>query len=97
MFADNSEIYIKKDKIYDFMQNHQQLGFIEDHDASYFLKKILSEIDEELYVRFTVCPTSRKIYIEFHVPCSYWLEVGLGTFEPLFSMFEQGYLEFKIA
>lgn len=97
MFTDNSKIYIKKDKIYDFIQNHQLLGFIADHDGSYFLKKILSDTHEELYVIFTVSPTSRHVYIEFHVPCSFWIEVGLGTFEPLFSMYEQGYLEFKIS
>lgn len=94
MFTENTKIYIKKNRVCDFIENHQQFGFSQDADGDFVLKKNLSNTQENLYVQVSFSPALREIFVEFHVPYSMWLEVGIGTFEPLFSMCKQGYLEF---
>ena len=94
MFTDENNIFLKKDKIYDFVNNYHQFGFVHD-DNDYVLKKVLSKTDMELYIQFTVSIDTLKIYIELHVPQSYWIEFGLDTFEPLFELYKHEYIEIK--
>ena len=94
MFTDENNIFLKKDKIYDFVNNYHQFGFVHD-DNDYVLKKVLSKTDMELYIQFTVSIDTLNIYIELHVPTSYWIEFGLDTFEPLFELYKHEYIEIK--
>lgn len=64
-----------------------------DEDGAYICKKCLSDSDAELYIQFTVCTSSLNIYVELHVPKAYWIEFGLCTFEPLCSLYREGYIE----
>lgn len=63
--------------------------------GDYIFKKILSNDNEELYLNITVSLYNARIYIEFNISCAYWLEVGLDTFEPLFTLYKRGYIEVK--
>ena len=94
MFTDKNEIFLKKERLHDFITNCHQFGFIYD-DESYIYTKYLSESDSKLYIQLTVYIDTLKIYIELHVPQSYWIEFGLNTFEPLFDLYKQGYIEIK--
>ena len=94
MFTYKNNIFLKKDKIYDFVNNYHQFGFVHD-DNDYVLKKVLSETDMELYIQFTFSMDTLKIYIELNVPKSYWIEFGLNTFEPLLELYKQEYIEIK--
>lgn len=95
MFDENIGLFIKKDKLFDFIRKASNYGFIKDNDGDYICKKILSNDNKELYLNITVNLYDARIYIEFNIPCAYWLEVGLNTFEPLFILYKQGYFEIK--
>ena len=51
MFTENTKIYIKKNRVCDFIENHQQFGFSQDADGDFVLKKNLSNTQENLYVQ----------------------------------------------
>ena len=93
MFTYKNSILLKKDKIYDFVNNCYKFGFVCDGDNSYIFKKVLDENNTDLFVQITVAIDSLEVYIELHVPGPYWIEFGLNTFEPLFELYKQGYIE----
>ncbi len=88
----NTNILINKEKWFEFIKIAEDYGFKKDTDGDYIYKKILSE-ENSLYFQITIDSITRIIFIEFNIPCAYWLEVGLNTFEPLFTLYEQGYIE----
>lgn len=95
MFTEKNSLFLKKDKIYDFVNNSYHFGFMPDDGDSYICKKALSDTNDELYIQFTVDISSLHIYIELNVPCAYWIELGLENFEPLWEPYQQGYIETK--
>lgn len=94
MNIDNNLLFIKKEKWFDFIENAEIYGFKTDICNDYICKKILSD-NNDLYLQITIDSISRNIFIEFNIPCAYWLEVGLNTFEPLFTLYKLGFIEIK--
>lgn len=90
----NKNIFLKEDKVNDFINHCHEFGFVFD-DGIYSLKKSLSSKSEEPYIQFTVSITLLRVYVELSVPSAYWIELGLDDFEPLWEMYQQGYLEIK--
>lgn len=95
MLSPTNNLFLKKDKIYDFVNNSYSLGFIPDEDGDYVFKKVISEVDQDLYIQFIVAVDTLKIYIELNVPASYWIQLGFSDFEPLLELYRQGYIEIK--
>lgn len=94
MNINNNLLFIKKEKWFDFIENAEIYGFKTDSCNDYICKKILSD-DNDLYLQITIDSISRNIFIEFNIPCAYWLEVGLDIFEPLFTLYKLGFIEMK--
>lgn len=94
MFYKDNRLFIKKEKWFEFIENFEAYGFIRDSCGDYICKKILSD-DNDLYLQITIDSITRIIFIEFNIPCAYWLEVGLNTFEPLFTLYKLGFIEIK--
>lgn len=94
MNINNNLLFIKKEKWFDFIENAEIYGFKTDSCNDYICKKILSD-DNDLYLQITIDSISRNIFIEFNIPCAYWLEVELDTFEPLFTLYKLGFVEMK--
>lgn len=95
MFTDENRIFLKKERVYDFITNCYKFGFVNDSENSYEYKKVLSKQDEDLFVLFSVSIDTLCVYVELNVPTSYWIELGLEEFEPLFQLYKEGYLEIK--
>lgn len=95
MLSSTNNLFLKKDKILDFINNSYSFGFILNEDGDYIFRKVLSKVDRDLYIQFTVAVDTLKIYIELNVPTSYWIQLGFGDFEPLFELYQQGYVEIK--
>lgn len=89
MFTEKDDIFIKENMWRKFINNSSQFGFTQDRDGDYVLQKVL-ENNDNLYVQFSVSSLNLKVYIEFHIPRTYWLEVGLETFEPLWTLYKKG-------
>ena len=51
---ENIGLFIKKDKLFDFIRKASNYGFIKDNDGDYICKKILSNDNKELYLNITV-------------------------------------------
>ena len=94
MFYKNTLLFIKKEKWFDFIKVAGDYGFKKDADGDYIYKTILSE-ENSLYFLITIDNDTRIIFTEFYIPCSYWLEVGLNTFEPLVTLYKLGFIEMK--
>lgn len=94
MFNESDRIFIKKDKIGDFLNIREKYGFESDYD-SYVYKKHLSDREENLYILITVSLSNFEVYVELNVPRSYWIEFGVDTFEPLFELYKEGYIEIR--
>ena len=95
MFIAENRILLKKEKVYDFIINCHNFGFVNGPNNTYIYKKVLSETNEEFVLLFTVSLNSLDVYIELNVPDPYWIELGLETFEPLFQLYKEGYFEIK--
>ena len=95
MLSSTDDLFLKKDKISDFINNSYSLGFIPDEGGDYVLKKVISKVDQDLYIQFTVVIRTLNIYVELNVPTSYWIQLGFSDFEPLLELYRQGYIEIK--
>ncbi len=87
-------LYIKENKIAQFFKEADMYGFnIKDGD-SYLYRNYIDENDD-LYISITVSLSNRRIYVEINVPKSYWIEFGMADFEPLFTLYKNGFIEMK--
>lgn len=93
MFTENDHLFISEDRWNDFVKNSTRFGFKKDLEGNYYLKKNLSQNYQMLHLRFSIPISTRKIQIEFDTVSTYWFDIGLATFEPLWELYHQGYLE----
>lgn len=93
MFTENDDLFISESRWNDFVKNSANFGFQKDSDGNYYLKKNLSQNYQMLRLRFSIPVSTRKIQIEFETSSTYWFDIGFATFEPLWELYHQDYLE----